>query len=520
MSNKDRLRRFGGGIAFLAVATAVAGVDPPPHIEVIYTKKTGDAKALVPGAKNLDGTPAVTEWRAIEDFSLSPDGDRWMVKGRTQLGSDAETVMVLGGGATGTMFAQEGQPFIGAAVDELYDFFDSPSPVSFDTLGNFVFSARAKGGATSDDEKVIFVDSLGNQTLILQQGDAALGLTDNPPGNSGDELFGNSIGSVQILETADQVQFVNTPITNLHSTRYPAFFRGDTAFRQSGISAIDGEIWDNFDLSDAGGTPDGAHWYAEGDTENANTAIDDILAVDDVVVLREGSTVGGSSVIYADLFATRMSTNGNWISRGDDPSDNDWMVINGVLVAKTGDPIVTGSTENWGAILSAIAINDRGDYILIGNTDVGNTAIDEVMVLNGTRVVAREGDAVDLDGNGLPDDDAFIGRGVDTNAAFAANDVLLTENRTVYFIANLRDSAGNDLNSNPVFGTPDAFLRIQLCPGDLNNDLQVDLTDLSALLVNFGLGGVPPSGGDIDGDGDCDLDDLSRLLVRFGLSCE
>lgn len=82
-------------------------------------------------------------------------------------------------------------------------------------------------------------------------------------------------------------------------------FRGNTAL-QSGVSAIGTEIWDNFDYDDCGGTPDGLHWFAKGDTENPSTAIDDILAVDDQIVLQvKASPVApGSTVSMAAIFFT------------------------------------------------------------------------------------------------------------------------------------------------------------------------------------------------------------------------
>ncbi len=58
------------------------------------------------------------------------------------------------------------------------------------------------------------------------------------------------------------------------------------------------------------------------------------------------------------------------------------------------------------------------------------------------------------------------------------------------------------------------------CPADLTGDGEIDLDDLSILLVHFGMtSGAGSSDGDLDGDGDVDLDDLSGLLVVFGTSC-
>jgi serralysin len=53
------------------------------------------------------------------------------------------------------------------------------------------------------------------------------------------------------------------------------------------------------------------------------------------------------------------------------------------------------------------------------------------------------------------------------------------------------------------------------CPGDLNGDKVVDLSDLAILLAAFGISDA----GDIDGDGDTDLADLAILLSHWGATC-
>ncbi len=58
---------------------------------------------------------------------------------------------------------------------------------------------------------------------------------------------------------------------------------------------------------------------------------------------------------------------------------------------------------------------------------------------------------------------------------------------------------------------------VEPIPGDLDHDCDVDLDDLSIMLVHFGTtSGATYEQGDVDGDGDVDLDDLSLLLVNFG----
>ena len=54
-------------------------------------------------------------------------------------------------------------------------------------------------------------------------------------------------------------------------------------------------------------------------------------------------------------------------------------------------------------------------------------------------------------------------------------------------------------------------------PGDLDSDGDIDLTDLSVLLSNYGMtSGAAYEDGDLDGDGDVDLTDLGGLLSYYG----
>jgi hypothetical protein len=58
------------------------------------------------------------------------------------------------------------------------------------------------------------------------------------------------------------------------------------------------------------------------------------------------------------------------------------------------------------------------------------------------------------------------------------------------------------------------------CPGDLDGDGQVGLSDLAQLLSNYGTSsGMSYYDGDLDGDGDVDLTDLGALLALYGTTC-
>ena len=73
-------------------------------------------------------------------------------------------------------------------------------------------------------------------------------------------------------------------------------------------------------------------------------------------------------------------------------------------------------------------------------------------------------------------------------------------------------SVSLDANAN---GIPDECE----CPGDLDGNGLVDLSDLQILLGSYGQMGMSYYDGDLDGDGDVDLTDLQELLGHYGTSC-
>jgi hypothetical protein len=83
------------------------------------------------------------------------------------------------------------------------------------------------------------------------------------------------------------------------------------------------------------------------------------------------------------------------------------------------------------------AVNDNGDMV-VGGLVAGDPLTDALLVYHGANgqssILAREGDAVDLNGNGLLDDNAFLD-------ILGNDDGVLTNDGQYYFIAALQDSA-------------------------------------------------------------------------------
>ncbi len=504
----------------LLTAAAAQAIGP----EVIYTKIPGHPTSAIPGARDLAGNPAASDFRALEDLIFAPDGSRWIVKGRTQLGSDLENIMLAGSGTSGNAFAQEGQPILGGGAGELYDFFGSGIG-RFDENGNFAYSARARGGSTL--QKVIVWNGAGTFLNPFNQGDLYTGLIDLAPNPSGDETVGNSVGSIHLLNNGT-IGSQDSSILQIHTSRRPAITYNRAAFHQTNVTQVVGlnggpmETWKIISANTFYTSPDGAHWLAIGQVNQATT-MDAVLVYDGQVVIQEGVTFPGTSATVPSTIVTAdILTNGDYIARGALASGGVYAARNGVIVAATG-ATVDGAAEAWGSTFLAFAANRLGHWALVGTTDNPDPARDTVLMVNnsgGATVLLREGDPVDLDNNGLYDDDVFIGRGNNTLSAFEANDLFLADNGDVYFFANLRDGAGNDLNSNPAFGSPQAFLRIVAsCPGDANGDRVVNFADLNIVLSFFGQTVTPGTNGDVNGDGVVNFADLNTVLSFFGTAC-
>jgi hypothetical protein len=211
---------------------------------------------------------------------------------------------------------------------------------------------------------------------------------------------------------------------------------------------------------------------------------------------------------------------GNWYATGSNVSGLDWALRNGELVATSGAPIFVGASESFSDGLFAPTFfmllgNGVGDVVVGGTTSAADSNADVVLVLNGERVVLRENDPVDLDGNGVFDDDVYI-------SSFQEHAGFLSDAGELYVVVTLRDGVrascaggsnnlGEALVRVSVAGTPPAT-----CDYDFNQDENVDLTDAQLMAqVAAGLIGAEPGwlGGDLNGDENADLTDAQILAA-------
>lgn len=156
----------------------------------------------------------------------------------------------------------------------------------------------------------------------------------------------------------------------------------------------------------------------------------DVVVVNGEAVLEKGEPVSGigSTRDILRITGKSMDSTGRTHAWGFNESDGwDWVWRDGQILAQEFDPIVPGSSEIWRKTSTLLpgfhhaTSHPDGDYLVVGETSAGGG---HVIVRNGTDVVLRVGDPIDLDGNGLLDDNATFGS-VDLLAGWGANDRLL-----------------------------------------------------------------------------------------------
>ena len=414
------------------------------RLEVIFVNAPGHPTNLVPG---LD-VPFASGGGSAAAFGrpwFSSDGAHWVIRARADTGSaDDDAVYLL----DRALFLQEGTQASWAVAGELVGNLDER--VGVNAAGDVLITNNTGGiaSATADDYVVLITG--GGPLVLAQEGGLVDGVLPALAGATWDDRM-----------TAPSLTDTGAAAWEADGIDGTTGGAADDELLVLGndVALQEGEIpdglagtpagWENFDADDFYLGPAGAPLLVQGDTDGVATE-DDIVALDGAVVLQEGQVVPGSAFLEpidtGGIVKAWLDASGSWYARGNNAgTEQDWVVREGIVVAQTqvDDEVVAGSGEHWSdseyaAGFFAFDGNASGAYILGGVTD-GDAGANGVLVLDDgagqRRVLCREGDPVDLDGNGAFDDDRFF-------HTFGTDDVLLLENEDVWFSATLRDENG------------------------------------------------------------------------------
>lgn len=500
-------------LSFLFTAGALLGtatLASAQTVRVIYSEIAGDPTALVPAGADV---PAGTAFDGFDRPYRSPDGRRWIISASSDLTTSEDEIIIVGAGLAGDTVVREGTAFGSPMVGLNTGVIDRN--LSIENLGNYAFATNTDGPTTSDEFIVLF-----NGITWVPAAQEGLPVPGMPT-----EFFGTTLDSANILDDGLTAAYRAPSTTGtLGSGEDDFLIRGLGIVAQSGVSvpadqaggAV--ETWDVFDSQDFYVSADGATYIAQGDLTGATTG-DDVAVVRDAVVVQEDSPLAGTSLVspVETISEVAMDPGGSWFVRGDNDSQQDWVYRDGRVVALGGASIVTGSSEVYSDALFSASFfwmggDDQGNYIVGGTTSNPDAEADAVLVRNGNTVILRQGDPVDLDGNGAYDDDVFVD-------IFNNDDGFLTDAGILYFTADLVDGAGLDLGSAYMALDTNAYLP---CPGDLAPvpaDGAVTFADLLVVLGGWGPCPAPcetSCPGDANGDCFVDFQDVLVVLGAWG----
>lgn len=352
-------------------------------------------------------------------------------------------MLIVGSGVTGTVTVQEGVQAPWAVTGELVGPFDTE--LSINDAGHYAFATNLGGTApTTTDEQI--VGFTGSFVVPAEEGKPvpgfptqSWGINLNSPSISNASQFGFG-ASTSPAATADEFLFFNNVAVAQEDVTIP-----------TGQAGGGTQTWDVFTAGKYYTASDGVTWLAQGDL-NGTTNNDAVVVYNGAVVVQEDGVIAGIGGPVETIVETIMTSNGDWFSKGDIDSQEDWLVGKGGLVAKTGDPVPNGlpgevlDDTNFAPTFFSMTGDGNGNYVYGAVTNNVATA-DAVLVSSVLGVLLREGDGVDLDGNGILDDNVFL-------SVFNNDDAFLTPDGWYYFTADLVDGSGAALGQG--------FMRVQI----------------------------------------------------------
>lgn len=503
--------KIRGPLTILAFAAAVSAHAQMPT--VILSNIAGSPSNDVPTQTGRVFNPGGSS-AAFDRPMASANFGRWILSANMDDPTDDKDIIITGEGLDSSTFRTilvEDEPTFFDSL-RTYESFDAQYGINND--GTVAFGGNASG-SINDDEYIARFSAASGQEVMVREAQPVPFLSGPTYGATMDSSIvlgdGKVIFKSVMVGPAENIFAVTgTPgqATGLVETNVTVptgqFFAPDQVVGT--ISA--GRIASSEDGSVV-------LWFADLD---GPTATDTAMVVNNSVVAQEGAVLPGSS--FAEVVssftsgAERVSPNGSYtmFQGANLTTSQDWMVLNGRVIAAVDQPITPGNSElfddaPFSTCFFGNAVNNYGDYIVAGVTNSADVLNNAVWVLNGCKVVLRENMEVDVTGDGVGD-----GWYLKT---FNNYDHFLTDTNMLYFTA--------DISQDPLLATStaQAFMSIQLpLTGDIDGDGEVGPGDFAALAAAFLSAPGDPNwneAADLDCDGEVgpgDFDILSRNFLR------
>lgn len=427
-------------LALLATATSasLAAQQVPYSLTVLHVNQPGHPTNVVPGL-GIPFNPGGTGTSAFERPTFSADGLHFAINVIADSATTDDDVLLL----DGAVLLREGSP--------------TPWPGGFNVgtinadfglnnSGNLLLGHNSS--ASVNDDYVLLYQ--GGTWSILAQEAGLMSLV--VPG-----LVGDAGGTGTWDDTLDSVGLTNANTALWRATLVDGLTTGTTndalvvlgnaAFQKNATipagQAGGGTLaWEVFDASGVNVSADGSLVLVQGDL--TGTANDDILTLNGTVVVQEGTILPGFATGVNVVNEAWIDHANNWYARGSNLTTNfDWLMRNGVIIARMDDSetILPNTTERWDDASYAECFfvmdgNSLGHVVFGGVTNNPSTSNGVIVFDDGVGnryVVVREGEPVDLNGNGIDDDNRYW-------HTFGDDDLRLLDDGSIVFTATLRDT--------------------------------------------------------------------------------
>ena len=451
-----------------ASASTVTANFANPKFSALLSTVTGAPNSTMTGLTTgvLGPPPAV---QGTLDCVRSANG-QWMTSHWRTNVDTFDDLIVRTNLVTGvsSVMGQEGATAL--PPDNFTPFFNTFVTPGVNNSGDFSFTGRFNDPNTATD--IYAVKNIGGAfSLVAREGSPVPAI----PGAT----YGSTLSGAGITNSG-QTAFIASSLVGPVTAENQAFLAndGNTLICQKGITTPAGAAGPVTSINGTGCfvSADGTRYIYSGSTTAGGSktvaVVGTVGGSDATVIVQTGTVLPGftSAVSNFQTQLAFMAPEGRWFVRGSNADGEDW-VISGTgntvsasnVVLRTGTQaaplqVIPSSTEVWDAGASTVnnitgfTTNPRGDTLAYGKT-LGDTRSDLVFVFNGTTILAREGDPVDADNNGVFDDDAFI-RQLDFD------DKLVMNNDAVYAFVALRNRQGVCDNSSTT--TNSALIKIPI----------------------------------------------------------
>ncbi len=403
MNDRSFRALTGVGIA-LSLGAAALGAPAEALHPILAHVPSGSTRADVPGLPGLQFNNFGRIYRSVSD--------RWVtvptMTGAPAPGGTNDQVIFSGVGRVGAVLAREGETVVESPAGTLLNLSGGAIPRVNDA-GDWAYAFTTAG------RSLVVRSTAGVFSTIAASTDAA-------PQISASATWGNDFANAILTNdgvVAFQADKVNDPAFSETLSRLNLSNGGSSIIARATQTVPDGQqqAGDPVSLASLSYATTTLHSHVSGDgrvtlylADLALPVVSRVVVRNGVVVLQANQQFQGNTV--SAISECWLEPSGQWFAlallQPPGPVGATLAVIReGAIIARIGQPIFPGSTENWAVFTDYKGSTDE-QFIVTGTTSRTDTASNQVAVLNAGEVIARSGDPVALDPDLLMNDNVFI----------------------------------------------------------------------------------------------------------------